>query len=142
MKLFLDANVLFTAAHNPDGKAALVIELGHAASWSIATSTYAREEAIRNLERKAPASLARMGTISTSLSMVGHRPELPFPPSLVEKDRPIFQAALGWGASHLLTGDLRHFGPLMNQPENTFGIVIQTVAEFLKSDRRVNARSG
>jgi len=26
--LFLDANVLFTAAHNPSGKAALVLELG------------------------------------------------------------------------------------------------------------------
>ena len=26
-RLFLDANVLFTAAHNPSGKAALIIEL-------------------------------------------------------------------------------------------------------------------
>ena len=133
MKLFLDANVLFTAAHNPDGKAALIIELGQTAGWLTATSKYAWEEAIRNLERKAPASLTRLDTISTSLTLVEHRPELPFPPSLVEKDRPIFQAALGWGASHLLTGDLRHFGPIMNQPENTLGVVVQTVAEFLRS---------
>ena len=28
MRLFLDANVLFTDAHNPKGKAALAIELG------------------------------------------------------------------------------------------------------------------
>ena len=28
MRVFLDANVLFTAAHNPRGKAALVITLG------------------------------------------------------------------------------------------------------------------
>ena len=28
MRIFLDANILFTAAHNPNGKAALVIELG------------------------------------------------------------------------------------------------------------------
>ena len=28
MRVFLDANVLFTALHNPNGKAALVIELG------------------------------------------------------------------------------------------------------------------
>jgi uncharacterized protein len=27
-RLFLDANVLFTAAHNPQGKAALLISLG------------------------------------------------------------------------------------------------------------------
>jgi hypothetical protein len=28
IRVFLDANVLFTAAHNRSGKAALVIELG------------------------------------------------------------------------------------------------------------------
>ena len=133
MKLFLDANVLFTAAHNPDGKAALIIDLGHAAGWLIATSTYARAEAIRNLERKAPGAVARMDTISASLKVVDHRPELPYPTDLVPKDRPIFQAALGWEASHLLTDDLQHFGPIMNQPENTFGIIVQTVAVFLRS---------
>lgn len=28
MRVFLDANVLFTAAHNPEGKAALLISMG------------------------------------------------------------------------------------------------------------------
>jgi predicted nucleic acid-binding protein len=51
--LFLDANVLFTAAHNPNGKAALVIELQAKASWTIVTSAYAREEAQRNIRIKA-----------------------------------------------------------------------------------------
>ena len=32
-RLFLDANVLFSAAHNPNGKAALLIELGKAGVW-------------------------------------------------------------------------------------------------------------
>lgn len=133
MKLFLDANVLFTAAHNPNGKAALVIELSRWESWSLATSAYAREEAIRNLERKAPEAIVRMNTLFKSLHAVEHRLDMPFPIALVEKDRPIFQAALGWGASHLLTGDLKHFGPMMNQPSETRGIVVQTVAEFLES---------
>ena len=35
MRLFLDANVLFTAAHNPGGKAALVIELGAQRHWRL-----------------------------------------------------------------------------------------------------------
>jgi len=35
------------------------------------------------------------------------------------------------GATHLLTGDIRHFGPLMNGPERSGGMVIQTVAAFL-----------
>ena len=54
MKLFVDANVLFTAAHNPNGKAALIIELGREGNWSLATSSYAWLEASRNLERNAP----------------------------------------------------------------------------------------
>lgn len=32
-RLFFDANVLFTAAHNPHGKAALVIEPGIGGQW-------------------------------------------------------------------------------------------------------------
>ena len=78
MRLFLDANVLFTAARDPRGKAALVIEL-----------------------------------------------------ELAAKDIPIFQAAVVCDASHLLTGDLKDFGPLMNRPEETSGILVQTVSDFL-----------
>ena len=136
MKLFLDANVLFTAAHNPNGKAALVIGLSQGQSWSLVTSTYAREEAIRNLARKAPEGLVRMDGISKALELVEHRTDAPFPANLVDKDRPIFQAALGCGASHLLTGDLKHFGAIMNEPGKTYGMVVQTVAEFLQSVAR------
>ena len=52
---------------------------------------------------------------------------------LAEKDRPIFQAAVACGATHLLTGDLKDFGTFMNQPEKTFGVRVQTVADFLES---------
>ena len=90
MRLFLDANVLFTAAHNPRGKAA----------------------AAHRSRQAVP---------------VGHT----FPPGLAQKDRPIFQAAGGCRATHLLTGDLKDFGPLMNRPEHTSGVHVLTVADFL-----------
>ncbi len=51
-RLFLDANVLFTAAHNPEGKAALLIQLGQLQWLELTTSAYAREEARRNLAKK------------------------------------------------------------------------------------------
>ncbi len=133
MKLFLDANVLFTAAHNPAGKAALIIELQPEAKWGLATSSYAMEEARRNLQRKAPDALDRLDRIVARLEVVQHRPDLEYPAGLIEKDRPIFQAALGCGATHLLTGDLKHFGPLMARPKDTCGVVIRTVAAFLAS---------
>ncbi|MDE0063450.1 MAG: DNA-binding protein [Gammaproteobacteria bacterium] len=133
MKLFLDANVLFTAAHNPNGKAALVIELQAEALWTLATSAYAREEAQRNIRIKAPDTRKRLAAILEEIEVVEHRPNLDCPERLVEKDRPIFQAALGCGASHLLTGDLKHFGPFMNRPDETFGVQVQTIAGFLES---------
>jgi len=131
VKLFLDANVIFTAAHNPTGKAALVVELAPDAGWALASSAHAIEEARRNLQRKAPGALDRLVGIVKRLEVVQHRPGLEYPAGLIDKDRPIFQAALGWGASHLLTGDLKHFGPLMERPKQTSGVVIQMVAAFL-----------
>jgi len=58
--IFLDANVLFTAAHNPSGKAALIVELGAQGHWQTLTSTLAVEEARRNLDIKFPACLKNM----------------------------------------------------------------------------------
>ena len=133
VRLFLDANVLFTAAHNPSGKAALTIELGKDGHWALTTSHYASEEARRNLERKFPRSRDDLSSLLRGIRLVEHRPELRFPAGLVERDRPIFQAAVACGANHLLTGDRKDFGPFMNRPEETFGIVVQTVADFLQS---------
>ncbi len=133
MRLFLDANLLFTAAHNPKGKAALTIELGKRGHWLLATSTYAAEEARRNLERKFPDALENLTSLLEGIQIKEHRPEQWFPAGLARKDQPIFQAAAAWGATHLLTGDIRDFGRFMDDPEATSGIVVQTVAAFLDS---------
>ena len=133
MRLFLDANVLFTAAHNPYGKAALTIELGKRGHWALATSLYASEEARRNLARKFPRSLDGLNALLRNIPLVELCPGLPFPATLAEKDRPILQAAVTCRATHLLTGDLKDFGPFTNRPEETFGILVQSAAEFLGS---------
>jgi predicted nucleic acid-binding protein len=131
-RLFLDANLLFTAAHNPQGKAILLLELAGAGCWEAVTSSYAVEEARRNLLRKFPDRLdafeALLALVSVIPSPSGGNCPLPLPP----KDRPIFEAALAGSATHLLTGDIKDFGPFMNEPGQTKSIVIQTVAEFLR----------
>ncbi len=66
-----------------------------------------------------------------SVRLVEHRAALDFPQGLARKDRPIFQAALACQATHLLTGDLKDLGRFMNRPDETRGVRIQTVAEFL-----------
>ena len=131
MRVFLDANVLFTAAHNPCGKAALLIKLGGNGAWSLHSSHYAVEEARRNLERKFPRCLAALSELLQEFDITAHHSRLPWPQGLAVKDRPIFQAALTCNATHLLTGDLKDFGRFMNRPDKTSGVVIQTVAEFL-----------
>ena len=131
IRLFLDSNVLFTAAHNPEGKASLVIELAAVGNWEVVTSAYCLAEARLNLEKKHPVSLDRLsdilGTVRLVPDVTGERCTL----SLPEKDRPVFASAQRCKATHFLTGDRRHFGPYMNKPKDTMGIVVQAVGDFL-----------
>lgn len=131
MRVFLDANVLFTAAHNPKGKAALVITLGSEGLLQLATSAYAKEEARRNLERKAPDRLPEFSRQLSKIRLVADNPSIPCPADLAEKDWPIYRAAHACKANVLLTGDHRDFGFLMNAPELGDGLLIQPVADFL-----------
>jgi hypothetical protein len=132
-RLFLDANVLFTAAHNPEGKAAFLFDgPGHGA-WVLIASAHAIEEARRNITAKYPHCEARLNSLLRRLTLVAQPGPSPISIRLPEKDQPIFLAARAARATHLLTGDLKHFGPAMNKPYLSDGIVIQTVAEFLSS---------
>ena len=131
MRIFLDANILFTAAHNPNGKAAFVIELGRSGIWRLTASPYAAEEARRNIARKFPACRDRLEALLNDIALVADSPGISCPAGLAEKDQPIFRAALACRANVLLTGDIRDFGFLMNAPEKSGGLLIQTVAEFL-----------
>lgn len=132
-KLFLDANVLFTAAHNPNGKAAFLFDELTAGHWELVSSSFAIEEARRNIAAKYAQCLERLDEL---IEKVTEGPQ-PAPQKtlidLPEKDQPIFLSAQATQATHLLTGDLKHFGPHMNRPKKSSGIVIQTVADYLAS---------
>ena len=131
-RLFLDANVLFTAAHNPQGKAALLISLGQHRLVRLVASAYAGEETHRNLARKFPQALAPFETMLAHVTIVADDITIACPASLAVKDHPIYRAAQACRTDVLLTGDLRDFGPFMNQPQRTGGLLIQTVASYLE----------
>ena len=133
MRFFLDANLLFTAAHNPDGKAAFIIELGLQGYFSLFTSDIGYEEAKRNLEIKFPNCIPRLKEFISGITLSMADLTAFYPAGLPQKDSIIFQAAVACHATHFLTGDLRHFGPFMNQPEKTDSIMIQTAGDFLSS---------
>ncbi len=135
MRLFLDANILFTAAHNPNGKSALIIDLGSQGYWKVLSSNYAVEEAQRNIAKKFHDRLPMLDAVLAKIEIVGMNPELPCPLPLPAKDMPILVAAIHCKATHLLTGDIRDFGSYMNRKHLPDGLIIQTVADFLKDLR-------
>jgi hypothetical protein len=130
-RLFLDANVLFTAAHNPEEKAAYLFDALKLRRWELLSSAYAIGEARRNIEAKYPQRTAQLEALVGQLVEVGQPAPARTSLDLPEMDQPIYLAAQSARATHLLTGDMRHFGPHMNRPRTTGGIVIQTVAEYL-----------
>jgi len=105
-RLFLDANVLFSAAYRDD---AGLVELWKLEDVELVTSAYAFEEARRNLSDDE--QLERLQALVRRLSIVPESDlELPTNVKIQEKDQPILQAAIASKASHLITGDRRDFG--------------------------------
>jgi predicted nucleic acid-binding protein len=116
VRLFFDANVLFTAAHNPAGRAAAIVLLARAGACSIHTSPHALEEASRNLRVKYPAAMSALDRL---VSVVSVEPEASakdvgwaLEQGLPAGDAPILAAAVHARCDVLVTGDRTHFGPL------------------------------
>lgn len=129
-RVFLDANVLFTAAHNPAGKASLLFELARRGHWTLSTCQLAYEEARRNVRIKFPECLPRLNELGRDMRILSLVPQTSCPLELPVKDQPIFLSALQSGATHLLTGDIKHFGPFMDRASETRGVLIQTGSTF------------
>ena len=124
-RLFLDANILFSAAYRAASGLMVLWGLRHV---EILSSHYAAQEASRNLydgEQRA-----RLVRLLESVEMADGMASLPKGIELPEKDRPILQAAIYAGASHLLTGDLQHFGPYFGRRFE--GVLVTLPAEYLR----------
>jgi uncharacterized protein len=114
MRIFLDANVLFSAAKS-DGAVRQLLRLLEKSGHECCVDGYVIEEARRNLVAKAPdrvvvldGLLSRMTTAGAQLVDAALETSLPLP----AKDRPVLSAAIRQRCSALVTGDRTHFGPL------------------------------
>lgn len=127
-RVFLDANILFSAAYRRDAGLRRLWQLPDA---ELVTSAYALEEARRNLaDRTQRARLTRLMRAVTIAPGAEHR-SLPAGIGLPPKDRPILLAAIEAGATHLLTGDVTHFGRYHGKQLE--GVLILPPAEYLSS---------
>jgi predicted nucleic acid-binding protein len=113
MRVFLDANVLFSAARS-DGAIRRLLDLllrdGHEC-WA---DGYVVEEARRNLAAKAADRLSVFEGILRRIRVADVQPAPQADPAgeinLPDKDRPVLAAAARVGCTALVTGDRTHFG--------------------------------
>jgi uncharacterized protein len=112
MKVFLDANILFSGALPDSRMRALLLVLAKHAECL--TNSYAIEEARRNLELKFPTSVARLPAL-IDLCAVCSLVVDDLPVELNTKDRPILGGAIAAAATHLVTGDKTDFGHLFGK---------------------------
>lgn len=132
-RLFLDANVLYSAAH---------LELaGLARLWSLddaqlLSSAYAIDEARRNLAMDRPEAVPRLKRLLESVSTVDTPQGLALPETirLDANDQPILLAAIHGRADCLLTGDARHFQHLYGR--RIEGVLVLRPAQYFERRRR------
>jgi predicted nucleic acid-binding protein len=130
-RVFLDANVLFSAAYRQQAGLQIFWKLRDV---RLITSWYAAQEAANNLAEEDQQ--LRLRTLLEGVEMVAEGSDVGSVAGLwseiilPDKDRPIFAAALAAKSDFLLTGDVRHFG--MYFDKEVRGIRILRPAEFLQ----------
>ena len=114
MRIFLDANILFSAAGSAGAVRGFVLQLIEA-GHDLCVDAYVVEEARRNLAAKRQGGEAALAELLKRLNSVPARPlgaalvALTFLP---EKERPVLAAAIQAKCDALVTGDIAHFGSL------------------------------
>lgn len=130
MRIFLDANVLFSAGKSGGAVRAFLAQL-KSRGYVLVADGYVVGEARRNLEAKFPTALKDfenlMKQVEASAGTCGPLPT-EIAPELPEKDRPVLAAAIHHQCQILLTGDKTHFGPLYGR--SIEGVEIHSPASF------------
>jgi predicted nucleic acid-binding protein len=125
-RAFLDANVLFSAAYREESG---LLRLWRIPGAMLVTSGYAAEEARRNLA--SAGQLARLEDLLTRTLIVPEsNAPMPAGVRLPDKDHPILKAAIAAEATHLVTGDVKDFGPYFGR--RIGGVLVVTPADFIR----------
>ena len=128
--LFLDANILFSAAYREDSKLSCFWALK---KTKLITSSYAVEEARRNI--KTPLQKERLEVLINRLQIISHDHASSIPSEIIlkDKDRPILSAAIASKADFLITGDFQDFGRYFGK--SISGVVVLSPSEYLAQYR-------
>jgi len=121
MRVFLDANILFSA-DSPRSHMRLLVDVLLAHGIPCLTNAYAAEEARRNLAVHFPRQMAGLRALLPHVVMVDRlvaKIEITQKP----KDVPILYGAVVGKASHLLACDVADFGEVMHRPYKSLKVV-------------------
>ncbi len=134
MRVFLDANILFSAAYREAGSVRAFFPLAAAGACTLVSSAHAVEEARRNLAVKHPHRLGDLEHLLASVEL-SPRPSEPLVAwaeslGLPPKDAPILAAAVQARCHVLATGDRTHFGALFGRRMR--GTVVMLPAEAIE----------
>ena len=125
-RLFLDANVLFSAAYRVDTP---LRRLWHRPRTELITSAYALLEVERHLDEEQRGRLAEL---MEEVKVVADAPSGVLEGvALRDKDVPILAAAIAAKATHLITGDRRDFGA--HYGETIGGVLIMRPRDYLSA---------
>lgn len=125
MRIYLDANVLFSAAKSA-GAVRFLLERLAADGHTLVADGFVIAEARRNLEAKGGRAVEALDSLLAAVE-VSPMQSAALPRDLAallpEKDQPVLAAAISLNCRILVTGDRKHFGPL-------FGKTLEGVAVY------------
>jgi predicted nucleic acid-binding protein len=130
-RVFLDANILFSAAYRSSSP---LRQLWALTDVELFSSPFAVQEAQTNLTRARPSQLPHLSALLSATTLIADPPPgttLPAGVQLPQKDAPILLSAIDGKSTHLLTGDVKHFGPYFG---NTIaGVLILRPRDYIQS---------
>lgn len=112
MKVFLDANILFSGSVS-GSKIAKLIEIIKL-HGECTTNSYAVEEARKNIDLKKFGSIQGLESLLADI-IISNDLIFNIPIEIKPKDAPILGGAIALKCTHLLTGDKKDFGFLFGQ---------------------------
>ena len=125
VRLFLDANVLISAAWKGDSK---VRKIWRIPNVELVTSDYVLSECVRNLRSEEQQVRLIELLLDVRVLEFPDSPAIEKSPPLPDKDQPVLAAAFLARAAFLVTGDRKHFGAWFGK--SILGLKIEPPARF------------
>ncbi len=125
-RVFLDANILFSAAYNDNSKLQKIWQIK---TVILVTSDYVMAEARRNIDHKKPQSLPCLKQLLAGLQAVPTPAAYNLPMVMNDKDAPVVAAAYAAHCHLFVSGDHSAFAPFYGH--TIAGMTFLRPAEFL-----------